>query len=445
MIVDSDSINDDFLEEDSNDEEEEETKEGSKKNKALNYGKLAVALNKIISAGIKITPPEINVAEEGFSPNPDTQEIVYAFKGLKGVGSAEIEEIIKNRPYKNFEDFYDRTKLKRTSIISLIKAGAFDKIEERPREEIMRAYISKISDVKETLNMRNLTALIKKDLIPEQFSLEKRTFNFFRYLKQKQFKVAAGKYLVDERSLNFLQNNYPTYDTYCSVVDNNLVIDADAWKKAVYDKALSPIKDYIKDNLADLLEKFNKEQIDETWQKYCLGTLSKWEMDSMGFYFHEHELAHVNLKEYLIASYEELPEAPEVDRVYRIKGREIPLFKITKIIGTVISKNNIAKSFSLLTPKGSVVNVRMSDEHYALFNKQISENIGGAKKVREKSWFTSGNKLMLVGFRRDDSFVLKKYKDTIEQHRIYLITDIKDNGDIIYTAERYGVSTENDL
>ena len=32
------------------------------------------------------------------------------------------------------------------------------------------------------------------------------------------------------------------------------------------------------------------------WTKYCDGNISKWEMDSISFYSHEHELANVNLK-----------------------------------------------------------------------------------------------------------------------------------------------------
>ena len=48
-----------------------------------------------------------------------------------------------------------------------------------------------------------------------------------------------------------------------------------------------------------------------------------------------------------------------------------------------------------------------------MFKKQISQiQADGSKKVIEKSWFKRGNKLMITGFRRDDTFVAKTYANT---------------------------------
>ena len=50
---------------------------------------------------------------------------------------------------------------------------------------------------------------------------------------------------------------------------------------------------------------------------------------------------------------------------------------------------------------------------FAAWDKQISERgIDGKKHVKEKSWFTRGNKLIITGIRRGDNFVPKKYKST---------------------------------
>lgn len=444
LIVDSDSISafDTYQETSEDGSDEEEVNDDKKKNRAINYGKLAVALNKIKSAGIKVIPPNINIAEGGFTPDPDNEQIVYALKGLRGVGDGEITEIINNRPYENFADFCNRVRIKKPAIIALIKAGAFDSLENVSRIDLMKEYIKNIADLKTTLNMRNFSGLIERNLVPQELDLQRRTFNFFKYIKLKQFKVGEDKYLLDDRAKAFLSENYQGYEDYTIIQDNNIILDTKTWKRKVYDKAMLPAKDYISKNLAELLSKFNEYQFNVTWNKYCIGNISKWEMDSMGIYFHEHELSIVNSDKYQLSNYADLPEDPIIDRVYNIKGREIPIFKINKIIGTVISKNNIAKSFTILTPDGSVVNVKLSDEHYAFFNKQISEVVNGVKKVREKSWFNTGNKVMIIGFRRADSFVPKRYKDTIEQHRIYLITDVEENGDIKYTSTRYGQGGE---
>ena len=65
------------------------------------------------------------------------------------------------------------------------------------------------------------------------------------------------------------------------------------------------------------------------------------------------------------------------------------------------------------------------------------KNSDGSKKVVEKGWFTRGTKLMITGFRRDDMFVAKTYKNT-PTHQIYKILNVEDNGDVLLTHTRYG-------
>ena len=44
---------------------------------------------------------------------------------------------------------------------------------------------------------------------------------------------------------------------------------------------------------------------------------------------------------------------------------------------------------------------------------------------------------MITGFRRDDMFVAKTYKNT-PTHQIYKILNVEDNGDVLLTHTRYG-------
>ena len=72
-----------------------------------------------------------------------------------------------------------------------------------------------------------------------------------------------------------------------------------------------------------------------------------------------------------------------------------------------------------------------------MFGKQISEKQDdGHKKVIEKSWFTRGTKIMVTGFRRDDMFVAKTYKNTAT-HQLYKILNVKSNGELELTHDRY--------
>lgn len=438
LLVNSASIeeyvNEDFVEK-QYDENGEEIKEKDK-NSSLNYDKIAKALGIIIKAGIKITPPLINLSTKDFEPDVKNNRILYSLKALSGVGDKEIEQIIDNRPYTSLENFLEKNNIKKPAVISLIKAGAFDELENKNRAEIMKEYIIKISDTKKVLNMRNFQALMRNGLLPKELEYQCRLFEFNRYIRQKQFKKDVFL-LLDSRAQDFMLQNYPDFYDTCILVDNFVEVIEKNWKK-IYDKSMLKAKQYIIDNQEELLNKYNNILIKQQWDKYCLGNISKWEMDSMSFYYHKHELANIDLNKYGISKFSELPEEPVIDRIFEIKGRQIPIYKIEKIIGTCIGKNNIKNTFTLLTSDGEVVDIRLTKEHYAYYNKQISEIEDGVKKVKEKSWFTRGTKLMVVGIRRGSGFMAKKYKNT-GGHRLYKITEVVNNGtEMLLSSSRYG-------
>ena len=177
------------------------------------------------------------------------------------------------------------------------------------------------------------------------------------------------------------------------------------------------------------------------WDKYAKGNISAWEMESLCFYYHQHELENVDNKKYGIVDFNMLPQEPEIDRVFKKGGREIPIYKLHKIAGTVISKNDTRHSIFLLTTTG-VVNVKFTKDYYALFGRQISEiQPDGSKKVMEKGWMTRGTKLLITGIRREDTFLSKNYKSK-GGHQLYKIVDVKPNGDIEITHTRWGQDIE---
>ena len=200
------------------------------------------------------------------------------------------------------------------------------------------------------------------------------------------------------------------------------------WKK-LYDKQMNHIRDYIKTNQKELLEKVNSKLFNDIWDKYCLGSLSKWEMDSVSYYSHEHELAGVDTKYYGFSDFKELDETPDVERVIMIKGKEVPIFKIRRIIGTVLDRDKLKKTVTLLTTSG-VVMVKIYGDVFTHYDKQISEKgADGKKHVIEKSWLSRGNKIIVTGIRRDSDFLAKKYSRT-PWHLVELITQINENGTI---------------
>ena len=74
-----------------------------------------------------------------------------------------------------------------------------------------------------------------------------------------------------------------------------------------------------------------------------------------------------------------------------------------------------------------------------MYNRQISEvQSDVSKKVIEKGWFSRGTKIMVTGYRREDTFVAKTYKSTAT-HQLYRITDV-DGKNITLEHERININ-----
>ena len=368
-------------------------------------------------------------------------------KALNGVGSPIIEQIKANRPYVSFKDFLNRCPLNKTAMISLIKAGAFDNLEQdtrgiEPRIFIMAYYLSLTSEPKKRLNLQNFNGLINLGLIPEELSFQKRVFNFNKYLKEHKWKDNDINYyfMPHEYAINFYLNNFDS-ESIDRVVNGIPIIEQKKWEK-IYQGVMDAARDWLKENQEQILEEVNQKLFQAEWDKYAKGNISSWEMSSLCFYYHEHELKNINNKKYGIVDFNQLSSVPRVDYFFKRNGVQIPIYKLYRIAGTVIGKNDTRHSVVLLTTSG-VVTVKLTRDYYAMFNRQISEvNENGEKKVKEKGWFTRGTKLLVTGYRRDDTFVAKKYKST-GGHQLYKITDVV-NGDISLTSTRYGMEEKNE-
>ena len=421
---------------DSYDEEEAEIvilKDGKKKKKTkvTNYGRIATAIGKMKMAGIKITPPDINKSAYTFSPDADLNIIRYGMNGITRISEDLIKTIIKNRPYTSLNDFLSKVKVNKVQMVNLIKSGAFDIFGDRV--QVMKDYISIVSDTKKRITLQNMKMLIDFNLIPEEYDLQRRVFNFNKYIKK--FKIDLNYYGIDNIALNFL-DKYFDLDKLVpdETTESGFKIKQTTWD-TIYKKQMDIIRPYIKQNNEELLNKVNNKIIDDMWDKYCLGNLSKWEMDSISFYAHDHELANIDLYKYGIDDFFELSPQAEIDRIIFIKGKQVPLFKLHRIAGTVLDRDKAKKIISLLTPTG-VVSVKCYGAFEA-YDRQISKRgPDGRKHVIEKSIFSRGNKIIVTGIRAEDSFLAKVYKMT-PYHRIEQIVDIQD-GKLIIKTERAG-------
>ena len=436
LIVNSASL------ESNNEEIDDGAEEDLTKDKSTDYSKLAKAIGDITSKGIKVSLIDINKSGFSFEPDEENNEILFGLKGVNKIGGPVIDQIINGRPYTGIIDFMNRCPLNKTQMISLIKSGAFDKIDNEwaskicknnPRYAIMAYYISLICEPKKRLTLQNFNGLLKNKLIPDTLNKQKQIFVFNKFLKENK---KVGKYYVfDEGSLDFYSQYYDL--SILDVINGITCILQTKWDK-IYQKEMDDARNWLKDNQEEILNQYNNLLFNEAWNKYAIGNISAWEMESLCFYYHEHELNDLDKHKYGIVNFSTLSYEPEVDYFFKRAGREIPIFKLYKIAGTIISKDNTKASVVILTTDG-IVNVKFTKEYYAMYNRQISEvQSDGSKKVLEKGWFSRGTKIMVTGYRREDTFVAKTYKSTAT-HQLYRITDV-DGKNITLEHERININ-----
>ncbi len=113
--------------------------------------RIAVLIKECKKIGVPVLPPDLNESFRNFSVVPNENKIRFGLLAIKNVGENVVEAIITERkeggPFKSIHDFISRIQFKtlnKKSMESLIKAGVFDKLEERNKllyniEEILEA------------------------------------------------------------------------------------------------------------------------------------------------------------------------------------------------------------------------------------------------------------------------------------------------------------------
>lgn len=250
------------------------------------YDKLAAAMGKMIKAGIQISLPNINTSQLEFKPNAKNNTILYGLKGITNIGDNIIFKIIENRPYISPKDFIQKINPTKTVMINLIKSGAFDDMIER--KILMGWYIWEICDRKKELNLRNLQMLLQNNLLPntEEFKQQSKIFYFNKFLKAN-YKINNKYndcYCLNEKAINFLIEN--NFENLIYQRQEEFLLNIKEWDK-IYQQKMDLFRKYIKENQQELLKEVNNKAFLEEWKKYAQGNYSKWELDSVCFYFHE--------------------------------------------------------------------------------------------------------------------------------------------------------------
>lgn len=102
--------------------------------------RIAFLIDECKKMGLEVLAPDINESFNFFSVVPNTNQIRFGLLAIKNVGTNVVEAIIQERKanglYQSIQDFIARVSskdLNKKSLESLVKAGVFDKLEERNR------------------------------------------------------------------------------------------------------------------------------------------------------------------------------------------------------------------------------------------------------------------------------------------------------------------------
>ena len=186
-----------------------------------------------------------------FTPIPQNNEILFGLLAVKGLGSAIVERIITNRPYKSLKDFTDKVNDK-TATITLIKAGAFPTSN---RMKFLKKYAASqfphrnftplttlptYKKLREDYNLDCENYRIDKRKIDkerllkdyntvraEQFKYE-QNIKYKKYMSGFQNKYAKDEYMWEFETLSMFLTNDPLKDAYkYTRTDWNLAEDGD--------------------------------------------------------------------------------------------------------------------------------------------------------------------------------------------------------------------------
>ncbi|MES2971394.1 MAG: DNA polymerase III subunit alpha [Patescibacteria group bacterium] len=119
-----------------------------------NIDRLAIEIAECKNLGLEVLCPDVNESFNEFAVVLDKPQIRFGLRAIKNVGSNAVDEILRSRevngPFKSLEEFFATVSsrvVNRKSLESLIKAGAFDSLNDRAvllgNIDVLLAYANK--------------------------------------------------------------------------------------------------------------------------------------------------------------------------------------------------------------------------------------------------------------------------------------------------------------
>ncbi len=165
----------------------------------VNTDKVSFFYQDTVQQGLSILAPDINSSCFRFQP-VDAKTIAYGLGAVKGTGEAAVENIVLARrdgPFKDLFDFchrVDKRVVNRRAIEALIKAGAFDSINDH-RYQLLASLDAALGSAEQKARAANQNSLFGDD---EAHAMPVHMADVPRWKKREQLqqeKTALGFYL----------------------------------------------------------------------------------------------------------------------------------------------------------------------------------------------------------------------------------------------------------
>lgn len=346
---------------------------------------------------VKILNPDINNSTLGFKIFNNA--ILYGIGSLYNVGEPTVAQIIKNRPYKSFEDFLnknvynikeDELKIDKSALISLINSGCFDNIPMEDfhtcncnREFLLGKVFYNNTDLITKVSTTNIPELFDNDIIDkEKFKKEKIIYDLHKYLLNKKNQLDL---YIDDEIVTKVKNIY-TDETY-ELKDNKLNIIKNKYTSQ-YNKYLKDLKEDLKTNVEEYVTIINKNRVISNYMAYRKNRDdADLEFESTSFYFQKSWL-NDSIKKYNVDEFNKIPNLDMAEVGYYKKK------ELYTIVGVLTGKIKKHKEIVLLTNSGIVI-AKLGDLLYNSIATDLSR----------------GDKIALSGYVGDGFFRAEYYEN----------------------------------
>lgn len=346
---------------------------------------------------VKITNPDINNSELGFKIYNNT--ILYGIGSLNNVGEPTVKQIIKNRPYLSFEDFFNKNvtnikegeiKLDKSSLISLINSGCFDNLpmsndnkDKCNRDFLLGKIFYNNTSLIQKVSTTNIPELFENELVDkDKFSKAKEMYDLHKLLLSKKNKLNL---INDDSIITKVKNNY-SEEVY-EIINDELIINKNKYKKE-YEKYLLNLKQDIKEHSEQYVLSINKLRVVNAYLSYKGNKdVADLEFESTSFYFQPSWL-NTSKETFNVDEFKDIPSL-DMNEVGYYKKKQL-----YTIVGTLTGKDKKHKEITLLTNSGIVI----SKLGEALYNTVASD-------------LSRGNKIALNGYVGDGFFRAEYYEN----------------------------------